>query len=226
MDPRDLTDWETFHHSSPSRKRTLIVAIGYAIFCAISFRSRSVYPLFGLVVLIGIAVPFMWARLSGSGSVIGLRKDNLGVALAWGLGAGLLSSVIGLALLEDPGDPYDLPLQLLIGIPFWVLVIAPFQEFFFRGWMQSELGKALGEGWGLLLATAGFTLWHYLSPILDLAPMPLGRGVGVASTFIVGLAYGYVFRRTGNLVSPWLAHAISGIIFTLVGAMDFLQALG
>ena len=36
--------------------RLLTIVIGYVVFCGISQLSRVVYPFFGLVVLVGIAV--------------------------------------------------------------------------------------------------------------------------------------------------------------------------
>jgi membrane protease YdiL (CAAX protease family) len=137
----------------------------------------------------------------------------------------MVSSIIGLLILEERLVASNLFQQLLIGVPFWLLVISPFQEFFFRGWMQSGLGDAVGEWWGLIIANACFTLWHYVSPIVDAAPFPLGTVIGVVSTFVAGLAYGYVFMRSRSVVSPWLGHAISGVVFVIVGAMDFVQAM-
>jgi membrane protease YdiL (CAAX protease family) len=104
-------------------------------------------------------------------------------------------------------------------------VISPFQEFFFRGWLQSNLSHLLGKWSGLIIACLGFTLWHYLSPIVDLAPFPLYTPAGLASTFLAGLTYGYVFSRSNNILSPWLGHAISGIMFIIIGATDFVQAI-
>jgi len=208
-----------------SRFRFLVIFIGYVIFCGLSQLSRVVYPFFGLVVLMGIALPLVWGRLTGEWSLMGFSRRNLGESLLWGIGAGVVSGIIGLLILEERSVADNLLQQLLIGVPFWLLVISPFQEFFFRGWMQSGLGKVLGEWWGLIIANACFTLWHYVSPIADEAPMPLGTVIGGASTFVAGLAYGYAFMRSKSVVAPWLGHAISGVVFVMVGAMNFIQAM-
>lgn len=208
-----------------SKLRLPAICIGYVVFCGLSLLSKFVYPFFGLVVLVGIALPLVWGRLTGEWSLMGFSRRNLGLALLWGIGAGILSSVVGFLNLETRVIPSNLVQELLIGVPFWLLVISPFQEFFFRGWMQSGLGEAVGEWWGLVIANACFTLWHYLSPIADMATLPLGTATGLLSTFTAGMAYGFAFSRCKNVVAPWLGHAISGIVFVIVGAMGFVQAL-
>jgi membrane protease YdiL (CAAX protease family) len=91
--------------------------------------------------------------------------------------------------------------------------------------MQSGLTNKLGKWMGLLLSNVSFTAWHYLSPIVDLAPFPLKSWVGLISTFIAGLVYGYAFQRTENIIAPWLAHSISGVLFIVFGAMDLIQVI-
>jgi membrane protease YdiL (CAAX protease family) len=48
---------------------------------------------------------------------------------------------------------------------------------------------------------------------------------GLLSTFFVGLLYGYSFQRSQNIIAPWLGHAISGVAFVVVGAMDLIQVI-
>ncbi len=200
------------------------ISIVYFIFCAVSWLSRFFYPLFGLIVLGGIVFPLIWGRFTGNWGKLGFSKDKLGPAVLWGIGAGAVTSFLGLLVLGYHNPPSNLLQQLLIGIPFWLLVISPFQEFFFRGWFQRSLSISLGNWRGLIIASAGFTFWHYVSPIVDLSPYPLESAAGISSTFLAGLAYGYVFSRSNNILSPWLGHAISGIVFIVIGAMDFVIA--
>ena len=44
-----------------------------------------------------------------------------------------------------------------------------------------------------MIATACFVLWHYVSPIVDLATFPLASVGGIVATVAAGLAYGYAF---------------------------------
>ena len=195
------------------------------VFFVISIFSRSVYSLFSLVVVIGIGFPLAWDGLSKEWHSLSFFKRNVKKSLVWGIGTGIISSLIGLSVIREIVLPSNLGKQLLIGIPFWLLVISPFQEFFFRGWMQSRLSDSLGKWVGLLLANVCFTAWHYLSPIVDLSPFPLTSLVGFLSTFFVGLLYGYSFQRSDNIIAPWLGHTISGIVFVVVGAMDLVQVI-
>jgi len=211
--------------SEKSRSHPILLIIGFTVFCGISQLSRLYYPLFVLVVIAGIALPLAWGGFTKNWKAIGFSRQNLGKALFWGICAGIVSSLAGLAVLQDRAFVRDLGQQLLIGIPLWILVISPFQEFFFRGWMQSGLTEALGKWWGLLISTTCFTVWHYLSPIVDLATFPLESTGGIISTFAAGLAFGYAFQLSKNIIAPWLGHLISGIVFIIIGAMNFVQVI-
>jgi membrane protease YdiL (CAAX protease family) len=207
------------------KTRPILIAAGYAAFCGLSMWARSVKALLGAVVVMGILLPLVWGQLTGELTSMGFSKCSVGQALLWGMGAGVVSSIAGLAVLPLRTVPTDLGRQLLIGLPLWLLVISPFQEFFFRGWVQGVLGEVLGERWALLIATACFVAWHYLSPIVDLATFPLTSVEGLLSTAVAGLAYGYAFYRSGSVIAPWLGHALSGLAFIVVGAMDLAQAM-
>jgi len=39
----------------------------------------------------------------------------------------------------------------------------------------------------------------------------------------MGILFGYIFQRTGNIVAPWLAHVLAGLALVLTGAMTFVQ---
>lgn len=208
--------------SSPS---PFLLITGFMVFCGISQLSQLYYPLFGLVVLAGISFPLAWGGFTKNWKALGFSRQDLGKAFFWGVCAGIVSSLAGLAVLQERAYINNLGQQLLIGIPLWILVISPFQEFFFRGWIQSGLTETLGKWWGLLISTACFTAWHYLSPIVDLATFPLISTKGIISTFAAGLAFGYAFQMSKNIIAPWLGHLISGIVFIIIGAMDFVQVI-
>lgn len=208
-----------------SRPRLVLIIVGYVAFCGISLLSRWVYPLFALVVLVGITLPLAWGGFTKEWAAMGFSRRDLRKALLWGVGAGIVSSIAGLAVLKERSVASNLGLQLLMGIPFWLLVISPFQEFFFRGWMQSGLEEVWGGWWGLVIGNVCFTAWHYVSPIVDMATLPLASSGGLVATFVAGLAYGYAFNRSQNVIAPWLGHAVSGVVFVVVGAMDFGQVM-
>ena len=200
----------------------VIQLVGYAGFCAISFLSFSVPLALPLMVLTGIALPLAWGRMTGNWESLGFTRRNMGSAIRWGLAAGVATSLIGFVTLQERSVPPNLGLELAVGIPLWLLLASPFQEFFFRGWLQPRWQDRLGRGIGLLVATAAFTAWHYCWPLAAQSSFPLYTLHGLVATFAAGLIYGYSFQRTGSIVAPWLAHAFAGIMFLFMGAGSFI----
>jgi membrane protease YdiL (CAAX protease family) len=144
---------------------------------------------------------------------MGFSRRNLGAGLRWGLGGGLVTSAIGVAVVSERVLPARLGLELAVGIPIWLLVASPFQELFFRGWLQTQWERGLGRGTGLVVTTLVFTLWHYCWALAGQTAVPLYTFQGVVATFASGLVYGYCFQRTESIVAPWLAHALTGVAF-------------
>ena len=217
------------NQTNPKREiqRHLIEAIiAYVAFCGLSVLSRFVAPVFLLVVVSGIAFPLVWAMLTRSWSSIGFTRRNLGQALLWGLGAGLVFTLyIYISLPEEPSFSPMLGLQLAIGIPIWILIMSPFQEFFFRGWIQPRFQDAMGKRIGLAVTSFCFALWHLFPPFegTPTSTIPVSSVSGFLSTLALGLLMGYVFQRTDNIVAPWLAHALAGISVVFFGMMSFIQ---
>jgi membrane protease YdiL (CAAX protease family) len=158
---------------------------------------------------------------------MGFTGQRWAQALGWGIGTGLVSCLVGFLTVSERSLAPDAGLQLAAGVPMWLLVASPFQEFFFRGWLQPRWESVLGQRWGLLVGTVGFTAWHYLLPIFGSSPgssFPLYTVQGLAATFAAGLLYGYGFQRTRSILTPWLAHAVAGILFVALGSGSFLPA--
>ena len=196
--------------------------VGTAAFFALSLLSFAVPLALSLMVLTGIALPLVWGRMTGTWELMGFTRRNLGAALRWGLAAGLATSLLGFVVVQERSLPPDLALELAVAVPMWLLVASPFQEFFFRGWLQPRFEDKLGKWPGLLAATAAFTAWHYCWPLATQSSFPLYTLQGFVATFAAGLIYGYSFQRTRSMVAPWLAHALSGIMFVLMGAGGFV----
>lgn len=154
---------------------------------------------------------------------MGFAMPDLRRAVLWGIAAGIAIALEGSAVVVVRWFPPDVGLQLAVGIPLWLLLASPFQEFFFHGWLQSRLKPVLGRVWGLL-ASALFVLWHY-APDFVHSPrvlFPLDTSQGLAATIVAVLILGYVFQCTRNVTAPWLAHAVSGIGFILMGVGRFV----
>ena len=211
-----------------ARHRNLLVEalLGYGVFCALGLVSRSIPVVFVLFVAYGIVFPLMWAGATRNWGAAGFSRRNLSSALALGLAAGVAWSVYTYAFFRQGRSlPPLWGLQVAIAFPIWLLVMSPFQEFFFRGWLQPRLQTVMGRWVGLGITALAFTLWHFF-PQLEGTPtatLPLGSPLGLLSTVLAGLLFGYVFQRTENILAPWLAHAIGGITLVLIGEMSFIQ---
>ena len=216
------------HRADADRKahtHLLQALVGTVAYCALSFLSFAVPPALSLMVLAGIALPLLWGRSTGTWEFMGFTRRNMRPAIGWGLAAGAATSLIGLLVVPERSLPTDLGAELAIGVPMWLLLASPFQEFFFRGWLQPRFQDKMGRWLGLLAATGAFTAWHYCWPLASQSSFPLFTLQGLAATFAAGLVYGFSFQRTGNIVAPWLGHAFSGIIFVTIGVGSFFGQL-
>jgi membrane protease YdiL (CAAX protease family) len=208
-------------------KKPLVEAlIGYGLFCALGLASRFVPGVFVLFVAYGLVFPLVWTGLAHDWRALGFSRRNLLSALAWGLVCGIGWSVYTYVLFrQNRSLPPLWGLQVAIALPIWLLVMSPFQEFFFRGWLQPRLQAVTGKWVGLGITALAFALWHF-APQLEGTPtttLPLGSLLGLGSIVLAGLLFGYVFQKTENIVAPWLAHAMGGIALVLIGEMTFIQ---
>ncbi|ELZ91747.1 hypothetical protein C440_15574 [Haloferax mucosum ATCC BAA-1512] len=108
-----------------------------------------------------------------------------------------VQSVVGEAATVDP--------MVLVALAVLsVLVIAPAEEFLFRGAVQGRLRQTFGPVGAVGIASAIFASLHVFNFI--------GGGivvlVPVTVLFVVGSVLGYVYERTGNLVVPIAVHAL------------------
>lgn len=105
------------------------------------------------------------------------------------------------ALIEQRGFAGFLLFSVLTGL-VWGMV----QEFLYRGWLQTELTRRYGAVIGLIAANIVFTF----GPLhLDYLVDPGGvRWAGLAAVFGIGLLFGSIYQRSGNLWIPALLHGI------------------
>lgn len=217
---------ETCNQTNPKQeahRHLLEATIIYVAFLGFSLLGRLIQPVFLLVMVTGIAFPLVWALLTRDWTAIGFTRRNWKQALLWGTGMGSGLLCLAYIVLTSMGKrpPQDtLGLQLLIGIPFSILVVSPFQEFFFRGWLQPRFQSALGKWTGLLACSLCFALWDVIPPLdslltwatirtsFELIPASLGFAVLV----------GYIFQSTGNILAPWLAHTLALVGLLITGA--------
>ena len=88
------------------------------------------------------------------------------------------------------------PMDLLTRLFVMALVPAVVEEVFFRGLMQRFITEWTGKVWaGILISALVFALIHF-------------RFTHIIPIFYVGVLFGYVFYRTGNLYYTILLHFI------------------
>lgn len=99
------------------------------------------------------------------------------------------------------GQPNTLTIAATVFVPY--LFYGFYQEVVYRGMIQSELVRHWGAFVGILVANVLYTFgplhWNYFSPVN--VPM-------FASIFAIGLFFGILFRRSGNL---WIVAVMHGI---------------
>lgn len=99
---------------------------------------------------------------------------------------------------------------------FLTLFISLPEEYFFRGYLQTELNRLLGKkyrlfgvnfGFGLILSAILFGFVHYL----------FGAGWSGLLTMFAALLFGWLREQTGGILAPTLFHGFGNIIYvTLV----------
>lgn len=203
-------------------------AVGIAVgLLGIEF-SISEVLITGIFLLQGIAFPltaFAYLRLRGlSWSFIDVRlptlRDGLWTVSGYVLVIFLVFVILILITITDTPTAnranqaaFQDPQTLLWLIPLSFLVIAPGEELFFRGIIQSRLRESFGPVGAVVLASATFAPVHLLSLTGSLQAL----AVSIAILFVPALVFGGTYEFTDNLVVPTLVHgAYDATIFTIV----------
>lgn len=88
-----------------------------------------------------------------------------------------------------------------------------FEEFLFRGALQTRLRFLMSAPWALAVQALVFGLWHIQSNTRSFDGNVLaGLAWCIVSQGVIGLAFGYVFQRTRNLVAPTVAHVMMNVM--------------
>ncbi len=88
-----------------------------------------------------------------------------------------------------------------------------FEEFLFRGALQTRLRYVLSTPWTLAVQALVFGLWHIRSNTLAFdGNIAAGLAWCLVSQGVLGLAFGFVFHRTRNLVAPTVAHVMMNVM--------------
>jgi len=137
----------------------------------------------------------------------GVAGMFVGLGLAGGVGVvvNTISTRLGMPVPEVAHETLrnlreNFSIELLISVSIFAVIIAPvLEELVFRGLMQTCWVRLLGGmSWPAVVLTAGvFSLTHaWVVPWQGLVPL-----------FVLGLVFGYLYERTGSLLTSTLAHA-------------------
>ncbi|MGA8893648.1 MAG: myxosortase family intramembrane protease [Anaeromyxobacteraceae bacterium] len=214
----------------------LVVVVGIAAASALA----SLEPtgllrgnLAGVAALLFVLVPDLRLRARGEGwGAYGLPWWGAGDGRTWrawgmGIAAGIGVSAVVLPLFAAAllgafrlaGVPTAiaprLPPGFLLAAVVQLVAVALPEELFYRGWMQTAWGRSgrgrrvLGAeiGPGFLTTQALFAAGH----LVTLQPWRL-------ATFFPGLLFGWLRARTGGVVAPAVAHALSNLLVLLLDA--------
>lgn len=85
-----------------------------------------------------------------------------------------------------------------------------FEEFLFRGALQTRLRRLVTPGWAVVVQALIFGLWH-----LGLGHSATGDGALLPAVLsiitiqsVLGLGFGLIFERTRNLIAPSIVHVL------------------
>jgi hypothetical protein len=130
-------------------------------------------------------------------------------ALALAVGLSALLSVLGLvpgSVIEDIA--VEDPRFLLALAALSVVLVAPAEEFLFRGVIQTRLRKAFGPVGAVAGASLLFGSLHLANYVGTIGPVI----AGALLIACVGAVFGILYERTGNLVVPVVAHAVYNVV--------------
>lgn len=148
----------------------------------------------------------MWLRRrAGRESAVrwGVRRVNLPILL-WGFVVMTASSIVLEPLLSlFPTEPYE-DVTANIGFGGWAIlstvVAAPIlEELLFRGLIFESCRERFGNAWAVLTSALLFGLIHIVP-------------VQMVNAFVVGIILGYIYLKTGSLLSVIILHAINNAI--------------
>jgi membrane protease YdiL (CAAX protease family) len=187
----------------------------------------------GVAALLFVLVPDRVLRARGEGwQAYGLPGTGIGDprtwrawanGAVWGVGASLVvlplfgAAVAGYVRLR--GIPFRfeprLPPGFALGVAVQFLVVAIPEELFYRGFMQTAWARG-GPTRKLLGAPIGRGFWA--TQALFAAGHLVSLQARGLATFFPGLLFGWLRARSGGIVAPAVAHALSNLFLRFLEA--------
>ncbi len=169
-------------------------------------------------------------------TVFGFKTKNLGKSLLYGFTFFVLlnasASTIRYVSIytftnQMPVQSFDL-VSMALSMPFMTFCVGVSEEGLFRGYMQTHLQRFFSSKQSILIQAVLFGVWHF---VWNLSPFnPLGMAQYMATTFFIGLVFGYFYFKTKNLAPLIFAHglwdSVTPSIMQSGAANNFISALG
>jgi len=147
-------------------------------------------------------------------SVFGFTTKRFGKSLLYGLLFFLVLNLLTLIVLyaltyvvtgQMAFQSYNV-IPFVSAMPFMTLCVGISEEGLFRGYMQTHLEKLYTPGTAILIQAILFGVWHF---IWNLSPFdPFAMAQYVATTFFIGLLFGYFYNKTRSLTPLIFAHGL------------------
>jgi membrane protease YdiL (CAAX protease family) len=103
---------------------------------------------------------------------------------------------------------------LLVRAIHTTLSSGPFEEFLFRGALQTRLGHTFTKTWGIVLSGLAFGLWHTGANLQNFeGNLPAAAAMAIVNQGIGGVGLGIVFQRTRNLLATSVIHVSTNVAF-------------
>lgn len=104
------------------------------------------------------------------------------------------------------------PALLLWLVPLSLFVIAPAEEFLYRGIIQSRLRETFVPAVAIPITAAIFASVHYFS----LTGGAGGRVIAISILFFPSVVFGIVYEKTNNLVANIIVHGVYNSTLVLI----------
>jgi hypothetical protein len=193
-------DWGAYGMTLRVRRRQVrVIAIG----------------LLPVMTLGGVLGMVNWSTWTGAGIVSAVAVGML-IIMGWALndaGTGQACvMILALSALAPAITNVGAAGTALLKTLYVYLLVGPAEEALFRGYIQSRLNEAWGRpyrffgvrwGWGLVIASMLFGLWHVVWRPLAGGAWPHGMW-----SFFVGLLFGYVRERSDSIVPASVLHSV------------------
>jgi membrane protease YdiL (CAAX protease family) len=146
-------------------------------------------------------------------SAFGFKTQKMGKAIFYGIvfylilggmAAFIFYLLIYLFTNQTPVLSYNIS-PFLLSMPFQTLLVGISEEGLFRGYIQTHLQKFYA--WkAIFIQAILFGFWHF---VWNLSPFdPFSMAQYIATTFFIGLLFGYFYSKAKNLIPLILTHGL------------------